>query len=110
MGAALGLGLLLLAVDGKAESVQKTGGSAIVENAHLDFRIVVSKVLRFDTRTGSVFTNARANETVLVAIDQGGEHRTSASRADQAAVRSVSAAAFAPSASRGSVWYTIAIP
>jgi hypothetical protein len=108
--AALGSSLLLIATAAQSESSQQTGASAIVESAHLDFRIVVPKVLKLDMDTGVTFTNARGSETVLIAIEQGSEHRTSASRADRLAFHRVGANASAASSSVGPVSYTIAMP
>jgi hypothetical protein len=112
MSSVLGGALLSLAVAAQAESGQQTGGSptTVSASAHLDFRIVIPKVLILDAASDTWRTNARADETVLVAAEQGSMHRTLASRADRMAVHRLGAGAPGFSRSLGPVSYTTTMP
>jgi hypothetical protein len=110
MSSVLGGALLSLAVAAQAESGQQTGGSPTTVSAHLDFRIVIPKVLILDAASDTWRTNARADETVLVAAEQGSMHRTLASRADRMAVHRLGAGAPGFSRSLGPVSHTITMP
>ena len=106
----LGAGVLLSSANAHCESVQQAGLSPSVESAHIDFRIVVPKVIRLDMATGTLVTNARAAETVLVTVEQGGERRTSTSRADRVSIRRAGTHALESPSSDGSIFYTVAMP
>lgn len=110
MSPVLGGALLSLAVAAQAESTQHSGGSPMTASAHIDFRIVIPTVMILDAARGTWRTNSRANETVLVATEQGAMHRTLASRADRMAVHRLGAGAPGSSPAPGPVSYTIAMP
>jgi hypothetical protein len=110
MSPVLGGALLSLPVVAQAESTQQTGGSPTTASAHLDFRIVIPKVLILDAASDTWRTNARADETVLVAAEQGAMHRTLASRADWMAVHRLGIGTLGSSPSLGPVSYTITMP
>lgn len=110
MSPVLGGALLSLAVAAQAESTQQTGGSPITASTHIDFRIVIPKVLILDAASDTWRTNSRANETVLVATEQDAMHRTSASRADRMAIHRLGVGALGSSPSPGPVSYTITVP
>jgi hypothetical protein len=50
--------------------------------AHLDFRIVIPKVLQLDASTGTLFTNAHQMETIVIATADADGHRSISSRSN----------------------------
>jgi hypothetical protein len=109
MMTALGIALVSVGANARAESILQSGSSPVKASAHLDFRIVIPKVVRLDAATGALLTNAPATETVLISTEARGMRRTSASKAGDASRRSAAMSAFA-SSSAGPASYTVTMP
>lgn len=77
--------------------------------AHLDFSIVIPKVLRIDGSDGAIFTNARRSETIVIAALDPDLNHAVASRSDRSSIRAAFAALIRI-AGRIPVGYTVAMP
>lgn len=112
--AAVALWLALVFVIGGGEACAESvnvvaGATRAVAAAHVDFRIVVPKVLRINGSDGTIFTNARRAETIVIAALDPDLHHAVASRSDPSSIR-VAIATLARVAGRSPAGYTVAMP
>jgi hypothetical protein len=77
--------------------------------AHLDFRIVIPRVLRLDASEGKILTNARASETVVIATSDPGTRYAVASRSAASSIRGA-IDALTRGVPGGPTSYTVAMP
>lgn len=109
---ALFLALILVTSFGPARA-ESTNVQAPAEHAyataHLDFKIVIPKVLQMNASTGTIFTNAHRTETVVIATSEIDVHRAIASRSDPSSIRSA-IDALTRDAGRNLSGYTVAMP
>jgi hypothetical protein len=84
-------------------------GTRAAATAHLDFKIVIPKVLQMTASTGTIFTNAHRTETVVIATSETDVHRAIASRSDPSSIRSA-IDALTRDAGRNLSGYTVAMP
>jgi hypothetical protein len=90
-------------------TIVEAKGARAVANGHLDFKIVVPKVLQLNANAGTLFTNAARAETIVIASADREASRAIAIRSDAGAIR-VAMAALARDAARSPVRYTVAMP
>jgi len=79
------LALALFSAFGSAwaeSSNVQTSATRASTGAHLDFRIVIPKVLQLDVSTGTLFTNAHQMETIVIAATDADGHRSISSRSN----------------------------
>jgi hypothetical protein len=79
------LALALFSAFGSAwaeSSNVQTSATRASTGAHLDFRIVIPKVLQLDASTGTLFTNAHQMETIVIAATDAEGHRSISSRSN----------------------------
>ena len=109
---ALCLALILVIGCGQAcaESTSvEASGTRTVATAHVDFKIVIPKVLQLNASTGTFFANGHRAETVFIATSDAVLHRSIATRIDPSSVRAA-IDALTRDAGRSPVSYTVAMP
>lgn len=83
--AKLSLMLVLASAFGPAwaeSTMVQSSGTRAAAAAHLDFKIVIPKVLQLDASTGTLFTNAQHLETIVIATASTEGHRSISSLAN----------------------------
>jgi hypothetical protein len=106
----LGLAVTIGGGHACAESTRvEANGTPAIAGAHLDFKIVIPIVLRLNTSLGTLFTNARRAETIVVSTLEAGLHSTIASRSDAGSIRATMETVVR-AAGRSQVGYTVSMP
>jgi len=76
---------------------------------HLDFKIVIPKVLQLNANAGTLFSNAPRTETIVIASTDREARRAIAVRSDPGSIRAAMDT-LAREADRRPVHYTVAMP